>query len=63
MGFGQIEAFAHDGVDLAFERQAGAAATFVWLGGCKSDMAGLSRPEDLELLAQTAEGLARQLAR
>ncbi|MBN8608475.1 MAG: alpha/beta hydrolase [Caulobacterales bacterium] len=40
MGFGQIEAFVHEGVNLAFERQSGAAPTFVWLGGFKSDMAG-----------------------
>jgi pimeloyl-ACP methyl ester carboxylesterase len=40
MGFGQIEALEHEGVSLAYERQAGAAPTFVWLGGFKSDMAG-----------------------
>jgi pimeloyl-ACP methyl ester carboxylesterase len=40
MPFGQIEALQHGGVDLAFERQEGAAPTFVWLGGFKSDMAG-----------------------
>jgi pimeloyl-ACP methyl ester carboxylesterase len=40
MGFGQIEALEYDGVSLAFERQEGAAPTFVWLGGFKSDMAG-----------------------
>ena len=40
MPFGQIETFAHDGVRLAFERQAGAAPTFIWLGGFKSDMPG-----------------------
>lgn len=40
MPFGQIETFAHDGVRLAFERQAGAAPTFIWLGGFKSDMSG-----------------------
>jgi pimeloyl-ACP methyl ester carboxylesterase len=40
LGFGQIEAFLHAGVELAFERQDGAAPTFVWLSGFKSDMAG-----------------------
>ena len=40
MAFGQIESFAHGGARLAFERQTGAAPTFVWLGGFKSDMAG-----------------------
>ncbi len=40
MSFGRIETFAHDGVSIAFERQSGAAPTFIWLGGFKSDMAG-----------------------
>ena len=40
MGFGQVEALEHGGVSLAYERQSGAAPTFVWLGGFKSDMAG-----------------------
>jgi pimeloyl-ACP methyl ester carboxylesterase len=40
MSFGQIETLAHDGVSLAFERLPGAAPTFVWLGGFKSDMSG-----------------------
>jgi len=40
MPFGQIEAIAHHGLRLAFERQAGAQPTFVWCGGFKSDMAG-----------------------
>ncbi len=40
MAFGQIEAFEHQGLRIAFERQTGAAPTFVWLGGFKSDMAG-----------------------
>ncbi|MGE0742442.1 MAG: alpha/beta hydrolase [Hyphomonadaceae bacterium] len=40
MGFGQIEAMQGSGVTLAFERQDGAAPTFVWLGGFKSDMSG-----------------------
>lgn len=40
MPLGQIERLAHDGVQLAYERIAGAQPTFVWLGGFKSDMAG-----------------------
>jgi hypothetical protein len=40
MAFGQIEAMERSGRRLAFERQAGASPTFVWLGGFKSDMAG-----------------------
>jgi pimeloyl-ACP methyl ester carboxylesterase len=40
MPFGQIEALAHDGAELAYERIEGDAPTFAWLGGFKSDMAG-----------------------
>jgi pimeloyl-ACP methyl ester carboxylesterase len=40
MAFGQIEALEHQGVQIAYERIAGAEPTFVWLGGFKSDMAG-----------------------
>ncbi|MGE0531467.1 MAG: alpha/beta fold hydrolase [Hyphomonadaceae bacterium] len=40
MAHGQIEAFQHNGVPIAYERLAGAEPTFVWLGGFKSDMAG-----------------------
>lgn len=40
MSDGQIEALLHEGVSLAVKRQAGAAPTFVWLGGFRSDMAG-----------------------
>jgi pimeloyl-ACP methyl ester carboxylesterase len=40
MPFGQIEAFEHQGVQIAYERLEGAPPTFVWLGGFKSDMAG-----------------------
>ena len=43
MPFGQIEALAHNGLQLALERQDGATPTFVWLGGFKSDMAGQRR--------------------
>lgn len=40
MSEGQIEALLHEGVSLAVQRQPGAAPTFVWLGGFRSDMAG-----------------------
>lgn len=40
MGEGQIQTLTHQGVTLAVQRQAGAAPTFVWLGGFRSDMAG-----------------------
>ncbi len=40
MSEGQIEALTHQGVSLAVLRQAGAAPTFVWLGGFRSDMTG-----------------------
>lgn len=40
MGHGQVEHMAHMGDSLAFERQDGAAPTFVWLGGFRSDMTG-----------------------
>ena len=40
MAFGQVEAMAHRGLQLAYETQSGASPTFVWLGGFKSDMAG-----------------------
>ena len=36
----EIEALTHAGIRLAVLRQAGAAPTFVWLGGFRSDMAG-----------------------
>lgn len=50
MALGQVETFAQAGIDLAFEHQTGAAPTFVWLGGFKSDMAGTKA----EALAQWA---------
>jgi len=40
MGLGQVETLTHAGVELAFGREEGAAPTFVWLGGFKSDMHG-----------------------
>jgi pimeloyl-ACP methyl ester carboxylesterase len=40
MGFGQIEAFDHGGMRLAYERIEGVAPAFMWLGGFKSDMMG-----------------------
>jgi pimeloyl-ACP methyl ester carboxylesterase len=51
MPFGQIEAFEHGGVRLAYERLEGAEPTFVWLGGFKSDMAG-TKAETLASWAQ-----------
>lgn len=59
MPFGQIEAFEHNGVRLAVERAAGAAPTFVWLGGFKSDMAG-TKAETLARWAQArGQGFVR----
>lgn len=52
MPFGQIEALEHNGVQLAYERIAGATPTFVWLGGFKSDMSGTK--------AQTLANWARE---
>lgn len=59
MGFGQIEAFVHEGVSLAFERQTGAAPTFVWLGGFKSDMAGTKAQRLAEWAHARGQGFVR----
>lgn len=59
MGFGQIEAFVHEGVNVAFERQAGAAPTFVWLGGFKSDMAGTKAQHLAEWARARGQGFVR----
>lgn len=59
MGFGQIEAFEHAGVRLAFERQSGAQPAFVWLGGFKSDMAGTKA----QALADWARGQGQAFIR
>jgi pimeloyl-ACP methyl ester carboxylesterase len=40
MPYGQVERMTHMGDSLAFERQDGAAPTFVWLSGFRSDMSG-----------------------
>lgn len=40
MSLGQFETLLHRGLALAVLRQKGAAPTFVWLGGFRSDMAG-----------------------
>ncbi|MBX9747275.1 MAG: alpha/beta hydrolase, partial [Hyphomonadaceae bacterium] len=59
MTFGQIEAFAQDGVRLAVERQAGRAPTFVWLGGFKSDMAGTKAETLARWAAARGQGFVR----
>lgn len=51
MTFGKIGAVRRGAVDLAYARQEGAAPTFVWLGGFKSDMAG-SKAEALAAWAE-----------
>lgn len=48
---GEIETLQHEGVKIAYQRMVGAAPTFVWLSGFKSDMAGTKA----ERLAQWAE--------
>lgn len=59
MAFGQIESLTHDGLMLAFERQAGAAPTFVWLGGFKSDMAGTKAQALAEWARDTGQAFVR----
>lgn len=59
MGFGQIEAVEHDGLSLAFERQDGAAPTFVWLSGFKSDMAGTKAQTLAEWARDKGQGFVR----
>lgn len=59
MPFGQIETFLHCGVRLAFERQDGAAPTFVWLGGFKSDMAGTKAQHLAEWACRRGQGFVR----
>lgn len=59
MGFAQIEAMTHDGVEIAFERQAGASPTFVWLGGFKSDMAGTKAAALAEWAHDRGQSLVR----
>jgi pimeloyl-ACP methyl ester carboxylesterase len=59
MPFGQIEALEHDGVQLAFERIEGAAPTFVWLGGFKSDMSGTKAQTLAEWARERGQGFVR----
>ena len=59
MRFGKIGAVRRGAVDLAFARQTGAAPTFVWLGGFKSDMAGTKA----EALAAWADKSGRAFLR
>lgn len=59
MRFGKIGAVRCGAVDLAFSRQTGAAPTFVWLGGFKSDMAGTKA----EALAAWADKSGRAFLR
>lgn len=59
MAWGQVEAFEHAGVKLAFERQAGAAPTFVWLGGFKSDMAGTKAQALADWARESGQGFVR----
>ncbi len=59
MPFGQIEALEHDGVQLAYERAEGAAPTFVWLGGFKSDMSGTKAQALAEWARERDQGFVR----
>lgn len=59
MPFGQIEALQHQGVQLAYERIEGAAPTFVWLGGFKSDMAGTKAQTLADWAAGAGQGFVR----
>src|SRR5690606_9878454 len=59
MSDGQIEALTHQGVDLAVLRQPGAAPTFVWLGGFRSDMAGTKAEALGDWAAARGQGFVR----
>lgn len=59
MPFGQIEAIAHEGLRLAFERQAGAKPTFMWCGGFKSDMSGTKAQALAEWARVRGQGFVR----
>lgn len=59
MGFGQIEALPHAGAALAYECQDGAAPTFVWLGGFKSDMAGTKAEVLAKWARERGQGFVR----
>lgn len=59
MGTNQVETFAHLGLQLAYMRQPGAAPTFVWLGGLKSDMAGTKAEALADWAAERGQGFVR----
>jgi pimeloyl-ACP methyl ester carboxylesterase len=59
MPLGQIERLEHDGVQLAYERIAGAQPTFVWLGGFKSDMAGTKAQTLAEWANESGQAFVR----
>jgi pimeloyl-ACP methyl ester carboxylesterase len=59
MSADEIETLTHAGVKLAVRRQAGAAPTFVWLGGFRSDMAGTKA----QALAEWAEARGQAFVR
>ncbi len=59
MPFGKIEALEHQGVQIAYERLAGAAPTFVWLGGFKSDMAGTKAQTLVNWANETGQAFVR----
>ena len=59
MPFGKIEAVEHAGVRLAYERVDGAAPTFVWFGGFKSDMAGTKAQRLAEWARDCGQGFVR----
>ena len=55
----QIEAIAHEGEQLAYEQIEGAAPTFVWLGGFKSDMAGTKAQTLADWAVERGQGFVR----
>jgi len=59
MAFGEIEALEHQGEQIAFERLEGAAPTFVWLGGFKSDMAGTKAQTLAEWASERSQAFVR----
>lgn len=59
MPFGQIEALQHQGVKLAYERDRGRRTTFFWLGGFKSDMAGIKAQTLADWAAGAGQGFVR----
>ena len=59
MGFGQIEVLTHNDVQLAFERQDGAAPTFIWLGGFRSEMAGTKAQALAQWAHERGQGFVR----